>query len=135
MKESDVSKKISMFNEHIEIISYKDLTDNYNFRLPNLFDYKDKYLYIFKNEIGKIKIGQAVDVEKRLKAIKMQAGLEIQLINKIKGFADYEKKLHKLFKDKKYIGEWFDLNETEISWLSELNKNNIEKEYNYILKK
>lgn len=97
--------------------------------------YEDKYLYIFKNELNRIKIGQAVNPEQRLINIKSQAGLEIELINKVNNSAKYESVLHKIFKKCNYMYEWFICNEEQESWLRELNEINIEAEINYIINK
>jgi hypothetical protein len=95
-------------------------------------DYDERYLYFFQNELGRIKIGRAENVENRLKGISSQAGIKIYLLNKIENAAKYEFTLHELFKEFKYSGEWFVLNNSQIEWICSLNKKNIKNEIDSI---
>lgn len=109
-------------------ISELDLMQMYKWHKTNEGEYKDKFLYVFKNELGRIKIGQAKSVEQRNQSIKIQAGISIEILNIIESSAKYENRLHKIFKHKKYAGEWFNLFESELNWLCCLNVYNIDSE-------
>lgn len=116
---------INSIEKHIrkgfyKTVSEEELSNMFNWHKTNLAKYEDRYLYIFRNEIGRIKIGQAINVNQRMLAIKMQSGLEIELLNKIHGAAHLENKLHKKYKEFRYIGEWFNLPENEIEYLKNL---------------
>ena len=64
----------------------------------------------------------------------MQSGITIEILKTLNNCAKYEIQLHKIFKNEKFAGEWFCLNEIQLSWLLELNETNIEFQIDYILK-
>lgn len=90
-------------------------------------EYSDKHLYILKNEAGRIKIGIAIDVDKRVKSLSNASGMKIDILRVILFSAHLESKLHKHFRSKKYIGEWFDLDNEDIEYLLKSDLNNIHK--------
>lgn len=96
--------------------------------LPASDGYRPKDLYIFKNEIGRIKIGQAINVNQRIEAITMQSGIDIAILNIIKERASFECVLHGIFKNKRFKGEWFNLSSKETKWLQQLTEDNIDYE-------
>lgn len=81
--------------------------------------YKDgkKDLYILRNETGRIKIGRSKNIQERVKNLSNAAGLKIEIIRYITGGGHLETKLHYYFKRNRYIGEWFDLSESQIKFL------------------
>jgi hypothetical protein len=110
-----------------------EIMNMFEWHETNNYEYDDKYLYIFKNELGRIKIGQAINVKNRATSIEMSSGVKITILNMIKNSAKYEKKLHKYFDKYKHMGEWFKLEKKYIKWLCSLNEINIEIEINYLL--
>ena len=62
------------------------------------------YTY-FVTGAGLVKIGRAVDVERRFKALQSSSPVRLKLIHSIEG--DYESMLHEHFKEKREHGEWF----------------------------
>jgi len=71
--------------------------------------------------LPRIKIGQAIDVSKRIKCILAQSGICIDIIRIVEKGAIYEKHLLNLFKDKKFHGEWFNLTDEEVDFLLKTN--------------
>jgi hypothetical protein len=114
--------------------SEEEIKELFGWHTTNINDKSERYLYIFKNELGRIKIGQAKSVDQRNFNIKIQAGIEISILNTIEGASRYEYPLHKIFKGQKYAGEWFVLDDSQIQWLCSLNKINIEYEVEYLYK-
>ena len=94
----------------------------------------DSYLYIFKNEIGKVKIGRSTNVEKRRKNIQSQSGMKVECIYMLENGSKYERKLHKYFEKYQTIGEWFNLPQEEIKWLSNLTINVLNERFRDELK-
>lgn len=102
-----------------------EICSMFGWHRPKVFSYSKKHLYIFKSELGRIKIGQAINVEQRMESISSQAGIRIEILNSIYGAAKYENVLHKIFYKERFIGEWFILSDIQIKWLCELNHINI----------
>ena len=72
--------------------------------------------YIIKNENG-YKIGSSINFKKRIRCIETQQGKTVDVISVSKLRYDYKKKeieLHKRFKHKKIIGEYFNLSDKEL---------------------
>lgn len=116
-------------------VTKDEIIDMYGWHDPKNKRYETKYLYIVKNELGRVKIGQATNVEQRVSAMAMSSGVELELIKKIENSAKYEKVLHKHFSNVKYVGEWYNLSEDDIAWLKNLNAISIEIEMDYIKNK
>lgn len=79
-----------------------------------------RYLYVLKNELGRYKIGVSIDVEKRVKALEISSGSKIEIIFKFNSRGDFENKLHRHFKEKRYLGEWFSLNESDLEFIKKI---------------
>jgi len=124
-------RRLSIRKVKFKSVSEDELKDMFGWHKTKDENRKEKFLYIFKNELGRIKIGQAISVEQRNHNIKIQAGISIEILNMIEESARHEKTLHRIFKSKKYAGEWFDLNDKDILWLKGLNKVNIDSEIKY----
>ena len=65
---------------------------------------------IFNEELKRTKIGFSSNPEERLKNLMNQSGCRMRLIynsHKISDFVAVEKDMHRLFADKRGIGEWF----------------------------
>lgn len=75
----------------------------------------EKYLYIFKNNFGNVKIGVSKNIQQRKKALETQSGFEITDIytsnTKYPSEQAYklEAQLHKYFNVYKVKGEWFNV--------------------------
>lgn len=95
----------------------------------NLFDYHEKYLYVFKNSINRVKIGQAINVEHRMKAIMMMGGIELICINKIPNAARFETLLHQKYKEHRLFGEWFNLTNDQINYLENISLDDLNNEF------
>lgn len=116
-KYGTMEKTIVFPSKRLDVISRDVLINELKWREPNTYVYTDKYLYILKNEIGRIKIGQAIDVDKRLYALKQAAGMETEVLRKIENAAYLECRLHRHFNHCRYIGEWFNMTNDEIEWV------------------
>lgn len=80
-------------------------------------------IYAIKNvDTGKIKIGITENIENRLSGLISSSGCNMQLIChscKIENAKIVENEIHYFFKDKKYIGEWFDISESDAKYAIE----------------
>lgn len=78
-------------------------------------DKKPKYVYLMKDSTtGFYKIGYSKDPKYRERTLQSQKPT-IVLLRTWQGTMQQEKHLHKVFKSKRIRGEWFDLNENDIS--------------------
>lgn len=76
------------------------------------FNDKIGYIYLCENSLGKVKIGRSVNPKIRLKNIETQGNLTITnyyISPLIKQHITLEANLHRIFKEKKEKGEWFDI--------------------------
>lgn len=81
------------------------------------------YIYIIGNKEKKVyKIGLSQQPRERYKAFKTKLPFEIEIIHQIgaDNMTKAEQKLHKYFYEKKTHGEWFELDEQDISFISRL---------------
>lgn len=75
-----------------------------------------KYLYIFKDEVGRHKIGVTKNVPSRKKGLEQASGLCLDTVYfKYLGSVatKYEKRLHDHYKDYNTSGEWFNFSKKE----------------------
>ena len=82
-------------------------------------------LYIVKDEEGFIKIGVSYDVPERMKSLKHQRKSAITLLNVVPDVSQYESSLHNHYAPYALGGEWFDLNEIHINYLTGLTKSQV----------
>jgi hypothetical protein len=120
-------KKFAFYCTPHRFITEKELVDNFKKKWTADYSIQDKHLYILKNEVGRIKIGQAINVNKRLKCILAQSGIKVEIIRIVERGAIFERPLLNLFKSKNFHGEWFDLNTEEINFLLQTIANNFFK--------
>lgn len=109
-------------NENDKIIHYKhDIVLN---KFDNeLFHYQERgFVYVLSKNKNQYKIGRTYNLKQRYKAIMTQSGDSsvklIYLSDFIFEYSKLENALHKLYKDKKIIGEWYKLNKDELDELS-----------------
>lgn len=78
------------------------------------------YVYFIKEDYaGRIKIGKTRDINQRMDTFNVKLPFNVELIHVIES-ANYhytEKLFHVLFDSKRVNGEWFNLNENDISWV------------------
>lgn len=103
--------------KEFKIISLADLRKEFKTRLKFLSQKTPGDLYIIKNEVGRYKIGKSKDVNNRIKIIESHGGIKAELIKRIENADFLEFKIHELFKDKRYHGEWFNLNKEDLNFL------------------
>lgn len=92
------------------------------------------FVYIIESDNGLLKIGRSTRPHKRINAIRTQSAAGIKKIvisEPILNYAESERKLHKIFKNKRINGEWFDLEMSEC--LEELEKIQVETKEKAIL--
>lgn len=85
--------------------------------------HKDGFVYFIKNGAygSKVKIGSAIDIDKRVSSYQTAFNEKIFVIGYIKS-EDYiflEREIHSFFSDKRLKGEWFELNEFDLFNLRE----------------
>ncbi len=75
---------------------------------------ESKCIYLIWNtETKRVKIGVAYNPIKRMEALKYQSGCKLELIyytRPIEKSNEFETHLHLIFKDYRYLGEWFNMN-------------------------
>lgn len=103
--------------KRLTVLSRQEIINQLGWREPSMFNFDDKCLYIIKNEIGRIKIGQAIDIDARIKQLRTSSGMDLVLLRKIQNAAWLEVVLHRHFKKERYIGEWFNLSQEQIDFV------------------
>jgi len=139
-----------LLSDYLTEESKKKVSDYYNYReTPQYYkDLKDQekqweqskktktgYVYLLHApSLDAYKIGKAKDVDARIKAFSIEMPMEIQCVFTAKS-SEYdvdEKKLHKLFEEKRLIGEWFRLDNDDVnciknySFAKEANNENLQ---------
>lgn len=92
----------------------EDLSEN---RTRPTENYRKGYVYLLKGENGLYKIGRSKSPDIRIRDItKAVAPFDIQIVHKAFYPDCYkaESDLHKLFKEKRRRGEWFELSDNEV---------------------
>lgn len=82
----------------------------------DVYEYDEKALYVFKNEVGYYKIGISKHPYKRANTLSNQAGLEIEVVGiwKVENSFACERHLHNIFREYRRIGEWFVFDNFEV---------------------
>ena len=100
------------------IVNYKKSIIENNFDDKILHYSSRGFVYILRNEEGLYKIGRTYSIKKRIRAIITQSGYKnikiIAISDFIFEYNKLEKELHRLYKNKLYIGEWYKLNNEEL---------------------
>lgn len=90
------------------------------------------YVYIIENENGRVKIGKSTNPKSRVMNIRSQSGYNIvnsHFSPPLYQYSELESYLHDTFKERRVIGEWFDISyKTVVSYFKslDLSKWNIE---------
>ena len=112
---SDLNKQIRDQFKRKEIKSAEkdSIIENKNYGVVYLLKIKNKPQY---------KIGVTKDLNKRLNQISPKMPFELKIEHKIESDNIYslEEKLHNKFEDKQIKGEWFKLNENDVSYIKSL---------------
>lgn len=80
------------------------------------------FVYVLRSQDGLYKIGKSIDPDVRIKSLGVVLPFAITPLHIIPS-QDYiaaEKRLHERFAQKRQRGEWFDLDEQDLSWLISL---------------
>jgi hypothetical protein len=82
------------------------------------------YIYLIKEENGRIKIGYSNDVESRLNSLKSSSPYDMEILYsaRIPTAREVEATLHRLFGNKRKRGEWFDLDDRDVAEIRSLLK-------------
>lgn len=127
----DPSDMLDIANEIIYTVNhYSDVIDEYNLeqakKIQNLYakyPKKQRYSRIYLMRCGEhYKVGVAIDVERRLKALD-ERPFKIALVSVSQPIPDaykIEKEIYKKFEKNRIRGEWFNFNEDEAHFVSEL---------------
>ncbi|MCL2312759.1 MAG: GIY-YIG nuclease family protein [Firmicutes bacterium] len=86
---------------------------------------KIKTYLIYDRKQGYYKIGKSIHPQQRLKQLEAQKNYFLDLVSYCEG--DLEKKLHNYFSLKRKYGEWFKLNENNVSYIKKQFDLQIEK--------
>lgn len=110
-------KRRKPISKDMEIIDIDTVAEENDWRKPYDFKKTDRNLYILLNEHGRVKIGISIDLEQRIKVLEAASGCKISLLRLIENGSSLEKILHKHYKHKRYLGEWFNLDKEDIDFL------------------
>ncbi len=94
----------------------------------NDFSKGNEFVYLIYNPSSKLyKVGKTTNIEERLRQLKCQSGCFLELLGYIELEEDcdesseyLERYIHKLFKSKRVLGEWFSLNIKDVLFLKAL---------------
>lgn len=107
-------KKLQQYRSELEVF--------YNIKPPEKRSMIATYIYLMRNYAnGLCKIGRSIKPEFREKTIQSEIP-QIKIIFKSQLTENTkEKELHKIFKEKRVRGEWFDLSESDIHFIKTFN--------------
>lgn len=77
---------------------------------------EDRYVYLFRHSNGLTKIGLSKDPRKREKTLQAEDP-RLHMLAYRKGGSDLETRLHKIFADRRFRGEWFQLSQKDVEWI------------------
>lgn len=82
---------------------------------------KQKHVYFIRSEPGEIKIGLAIDVQKRLRGLQTSHPYALTLLTAVKGSKEVECAYHKQFAEHRLHGEWFEPHPDILAEIERLN--------------
>jgi len=99
--------------------SLTTLSDQDNIHTDDTYSEKGYVYFIREDYAGRIKIGKTKDINQRLDTFNVKLPFHVELLHVIESnnYHYTEKLFHILFQSKRVNGEWFNLNETDISWV------------------
>lgn len=97
----------------LSILCFSDRSCFFKRKNGEMVDFKTYFIY----DGNYVKIGKAINPLNRLSTLQCGNPNQLKLIHMIDG--DSEKYFHNYFKDKKIIGEWFDLDRGDIKKIKE----------------
>jgi len=104
-------------------VFYRKFTDKI-LSFVNENKHKDGFVYFIKNGVSgnKVKIGSAIDIDKRILSYQTAFHEKIFVLGYIKSdnYIFLENELHKTFSDKRIKGEWFEFDDLDIFSVKEL---------------
>ena len=82
----------------------------------------NRHVYFLGEVYGAVKIGVAVNLEKRIKTLQTAFPYKLTLIHSVQSDRanTLERELHKHFAAKRLNGEWFALNQEDIQWVKRM---------------
>lgn len=107
-------KEIYDYNKEVDNY-WKNETKKYNEEIIEKKKDCEGYIYVIKS-LELYKIGKTKNKESRLKKYNTENPHSVELIlcEKVDKYSETEENLHKLFKKKRKVGEWFKLNVDDI---------------------
>lgn len=91
------------------------LTDDQKIRMIRATRCCTNIYFILSADHALIKIGQAIDVSKRLSALRSSSPAPLSLLCSVRAFGEFEGFLHKQLADRRRHGEWFAADEFVLS--------------------
>lgn len=88
--------------------------------------------FLYNKYLNSVKIGFSQDVSNRINKLALESGAELELISCVEGNRSLENRLHRLFKEYRTIGEWFEFTGLVRLFLDEFkipNENNLARFY------
>lgn len=79
---------------------------------------KKGFVYLMRSENDKYKIGYSKDPKKRLKSLQNDTPFALECLRVIQtdDMTKLERDMHKHYKDRRIVGEWFSLNDEDVSY-------------------
>lgn len=80
------------------------------------------YVYLAHADTGHYKIGYSVDPQNRIKHFDTQMPVKVEIVHTIQtdDMRRLEKKLHERFESQRVTGEWFDLGEDDVGFITSI---------------
>jgi hypothetical protein len=126
LQNSNFEKYVIEFKKELNKISEKEFQEHYENYKKNKNETKEKRIderkqtYILVNKSNnRYKIGESINPKGRLITLRSEEP-EIEFLYSCKSSIISEKELHEKFKDKRYIGEWFNLDSKDLIHLKNI---------------
>lgn len=106
-RKSDSNPSVYFIVEHPWMLETIESQDDDNSDLCFDFDSEEYLVYLIRAGDGPIKIGVAIDPQKRLSEIQVGNPLKLELLASVPGDQNTERLLHRKFSAHRMSGEWF----------------------------
>ncbi|MCU7667278.1 GIY-YIG nuclease family protein [Bacillus thuringiensis] len=120
LKQFNINEPMDSPVLHKSHISNDSIDTKHNDTEPASESSERGYVYFIKEDYaGRIKIGKTKDINQRLDTFNVKLPFHVDLLHVIESnnYHYTEKLFHILFQAKRVNGEWFELNETDITWI------------------